>query len=102
MASRKLTRQIELEAEREGRAIRWLSQNELSPRPVGGGRKFLHGFRRKRWLPPAKGRGGPAGGSAPGLASPRPGWPDGPSRALPQAGRRPRWHLNEAGHRAAA
>jgi hypothetical protein len=63
MASRKLRRKIDMEAEREARAIGWFKQNGLSHNPSGAARKFFHGTSRKKRLPLPRARGGPAGGS---------------------------------------
>jgi hypothetical protein len=66
MASRKLARKIDMEAEREAKALVWFKQNGLSHNPSGASRKFFHGTSRKKRLPLPRARGGPAGGSESG------------------------------------
>ena len=66
MASRKLARKIDMEAEREARALVWFKQNGLSQNQLGASRKFFHGTSRKKRLPLPRSRGGPAGGSESG------------------------------------
>ena len=69
MASRKLARKIDMEAEREARALVWFKQNGLSQNQSGAFRKFFHGTSRKKRLPLPRSRGGPAEGSDSGTFS---------------------------------